>query len=48
MSFDRKELDKEQADDDCKKYGTPTPGVDHSNHYVDIKVLMGKEKENVT
>ncbi len=31
--FDRKELDREEAYDDCKKYGTPTLGVDHRNHY---------------
>ncbi len=31
--FNQKELDKEIAYDDCKKYGTPTLGVDHRNHY---------------
>ena len=41
----QKEIDKEQAIDDCIKYGTPTPGVDHSNHYKKIEVLMGIEKE---
>ncbi len=32
MSLELRELLKEQAYDDCVKYGTPTPGVDHSNH----------------
>ncbi len=31
--FDRKELDREKAKSDCIKYGTPTLGVDHNNHY---------------
>lgn len=47
MNFDRKELDKEQAKDDCIKYGTPTLGIDHSNHYKKIEVLMGIEKEKI-
>ncbi len=46
----QKELDKERARKDCIKYGTPSPSVDHSNHYVKIEVLMGlepaKEKDN--
>ncbi len=46
----RKDIDKEQAVADCIKYRTPTPGVDHSNHYKKIEVLMGikedKEKPN--
>ena len=29
----QKELDKEQANADFITYGTPTPGVDHSNHW---------------
>ncbi len=45
--FNQKELDKEMAYDGCKRFGTPDPSVDHSNHYKKIKVLMelGKEKE---
>ncbi len=41
----QKDIDKERAYTDCIKYGTPTPGVDHSNHYVKIEVLMGIEPE---
>lgn len=37
MSLSRYDLDKEKAKADCKKYGTPTPGVDHSSHYKPIK-----------
>lgn len=33
MNLERKEQLKEQAYDDCKAYGTPTMGIDHSNHY---------------
>ncbi len=33
MSFDRKELDREEAKDDYLKHGAPTLGVDHSSHY---------------
>ena len=49
--FDQKEHDKVCAKEDCIKYGTPTMGVDHSNHYRPIEELMElaskvKEKEN--
>lgn len=46
--FSQKELDREEARNDCIIYGTPTPGVDHSSHYKTIEVLMGidKEKDN--
>ncbi len=30
----QKDIDKEEAKDACIKYGTPTPGVDHNNHYM--------------
>ncbi len=33
MSLDRKELDREEAKDDCIKHGAPSLGVDHSSHY---------------
>lgn len=36
---------KEQARDDCIKYGAPNLGVDHSNHYKRIEVLMGIEPD---
>jgi len=48
--FNQKDHDKEEAIADCIKYGTPTLGVDHSNHYEKIEVLMGiepkKEKDD--
>ena len=31
--MNQKDIDKERAVQDCIKYGTPTPGVDHSNHW---------------
>ncbi len=43
--FNQKDHDKEEAKAECIKYGTPRMGVDHSNHYVKIEVLMGIEKE---
>ncbi len=43
--FNQKDHDKEKAKADCIKYGTPRMGVDHSNHYKRIEVLMGLEKE---
>ena len=46
MGVERKELDKEEARDDCKKYGAPTPGVDHSNHWKKIPYETLPEKEN--
>jgi len=36
----QKDIDAERAKQDCIKYGTPTMGVDHSNHYKPIKELM--------
>lgn len=33
MDSDMKERLRVQAIDDCIEYGTPTMGVDHSNHY---------------
>ena len=36
---------RERAYRDCIKYGTPTPGVDHGNHYKKIEVLMGIEPD---
>ncbi len=33
MDSDMREALKEQAYDDCIKYGTPTLGVDHGTHY---------------
>lgn len=47
MEIPQREIDKIRAVDGCIKYGTPTPGVDHGNHYVKIEVLMGKEKPDV-
>ena len=44
--YPNKDEIKEQAYDDCRKYGTPSPSVDHRNHYKRIEVLMGKEKED--
>ena len=44
MSLERKEQLKEQAKDDCfVRFGTPTPGVDHSNHYEKIPYETLKE-----
>ncbi len=40
MSLEYKEQLKEQAYDDCVKYGTPTMGIDHSNHYKTMTELM--------
>ncbi len=52
MDSEMREAIKERARDDCIKYGAPNLGVDHSNHYVKIEVLMGieddKEKANDT
>ena len=31
---------RERAYRDCIKYGTPTPGVDHNNHYRPIEELI--------
>lgn len=36
---------KEQVRDDCIKYGTPTLGVDHSNHYKKIPYETLKEPD---
>ena len=48
MDSDMQEALKEQAKDDCVKYGAPNLGVDHSNHYKKIEVLMSidEEKDN--
>ena len=43
--FNQKDHDKEIAYEDCIRFGTSTPGVDHSNHYEKIEVLMGIEPE---
>ena len=43
----QRDIDKERAIQDCIKYGTPDPSVDHSNHYRKIEILMGKEKDDV-
>ncbi len=45
MSLDRKELDREEAKDDCIKHGAPTLGVDHNNHYRPIEELMAIEED---
>ena len=33
MTIPQREIDKLRAVKDCIEYGTPTPGVDHSDHY---------------
>ena len=39
----QEDIDREEAIADCVKYPPPTMGVDHSNHYKKIEVLMGIE-----
>ena len=50
MSLATKELDREEARDECIKYGAPNLGVDHSNHYKKIPYEtlreVDKEKAN--
>ncbi len=36
---------RERAYRDCIKYGTPTPGVDHSSHYKKIPYETLKEPD---
>ncbi len=43
--FNQKDHDRDEARAEYFKYGTPTLGVDHSNHYKPIEVLMGIDKE---
>ncbi len=45
MSLATKELDREEARNDCIKYGAPNLGVDHSNHYKKIPYETLTEKE---
>ncbi len=48
--FNQKDHDQDEAKADCIKHGTPTMGVDHSNHYEKIELLIEiepkKEKES--
>ncbi len=43
--FDQKETNREEAKADCIKYGTPTLGVDHSNHYKKMPYETLKEAD---
>ncbi len=43
MSLAMKELDREEAINDCIKYGAPNLGVDHSNHWKKIPYETLKE-----
>ena len=41
--FDQKESNREEARDDCIKYGAPNLSVDHSNHWKKIPYETLKE-----
>ena len=45
MNLATRELRREEARDDCIKYGAPNLSVDHSNHYKKIPYETLKEPD---
>ncbi len=45
MDLGRREQVKDEAVNDCVEYGTPTIGVDHSNHYKPIAYPTDEKQE---